>query len=71
MWPEGMEGLEFCCWTTFSDADFQRRGPNGEKHVDILYSTKSVAILNPYKPNNMVNKNVLNFHLLGTKHISH
>ena len=50
MRPQGIEGFESYCWDTFLDADFQRWGPNGEKHLEIL----SVPVLSPYKPNKMV-----------------
>ena len=65
MWPQGIEGFESYCWDTFLDTDFQCRGPNGAKHIEVLYPSKSVPVLNPYKPNKMVKKNRTQFSPFG------
>ena len=65
-WPKcGLKVLKVWSPTvTFLDADFRRQGPNCEKHVEILYPSKSVHVLKPYKRNKIVKtKSVLNVHL--------
>ena len=70
MWPQGIEGLKSYCWDTFLDADFQRRGPNGEQTCSNSIPNETRTRTKPAQAQQHGEKSaysVLIFHLLAVK----